>query len=332
MPGRTLRVLHVICDLSGGGAERLVVDLCRLRGPDVEVGVATVQGGGPREAELRALGVPVLLGGRGRRRPGLRALARIAREARRYDLVHTHLFAGDTWGRLAALLAGVPAVTTEHNVDQDETWEPLARHALAGTATTVAVSEAVARHARWARDVRVIPNGVDLTRALPHRGGGGVLAVGRCVPQKGFDVLAAAAPPGLRIAVLGDGPGRGADPRLSWLGYAADPWPHYAEADIVVIPSRWEGFGLVAVEAMAAGCPVIASDVDGLRDVVGDAGILVPAEAPDALRTALLRLSSDAALRTELRARGQARAARFDIRTAVARYEALYRACAATGA
>jgi glycosyltransferase involved in cell wall biosynthesis len=110
-----------------------------------------------------------------------------------------------------------------------------------------------------------------------------------------------------------------------------DPWPLLAEADIVAIPSRWEGFGLVAVEAMAAGVPVVASAVGGLVDVVGDAGILVPPEDPQALGAALQRLHEDAALRARLASRGRARARRWDIRETACAYEALYRSLRAGG-
>lgn len=326
-------MLHVLCDLSGGGAERLVVDLVRFRSPDVQVEVATVQGGGPREAELAELGVPVVLGGRPRRHPGLRALGRLLPAVRRADLVHTHLFAGDSWGRIAAILAGHPRVlTTEHNIDRDESWQLRVRRLLGWKSrVAVAVSEAVARHVDWTRDIRVIENGIDLGRALPHRGGGGVLGLGRLVPQKGFDLLVEALPEGMRARIAGEGPGRVEHPRVEWLGWRADPWPLLAEADVVAIPSRWEGFGLVAVEAMAAGVPVVASAVDGLVEVVGEAGLLVPPGEPSALRAALARLRDDPELRVRLGAAGRARAARFDIRRTVARYEALYAELMAEG-
>lgn len=316
-----MRVLHILCDLGGGGAERMVVELCRRRGPGIDVEVATVQGGGVLEAELA--GIPVTIGGRPRKHLGLRALTRLVPAVRRADIVHTHLFAGDTWGRVAAVLANHPrVVTTEHNVDRDE--GRLLRHALGWkTNVAVAVSEAVARHVTWTRDIRVIENGVDLDRfTAPHVGGGGVLAVGRCVPQKGFDVLAAALPPGMRARIAGEGPVE--TPGIERLGWTRDVAPLYAEADVVVIPSRWEGFGLVAVEAMAAGVPVIASAVDGLVDVVGDAGILVPPEDVEALRDALLRVRDDSQLRAELAARGRIRARRWDITRCVRAYERLY--------
>jgi glycosyltransferase involved in cell wall biosynthesis len=327
-----VKVLHVICDLSPGGAERLVLELCRRRGPDIEVSVATVQGLGPLAPAFAAAGIPVIAAGRSRGHPGLRALTRLAAAMVGVDIVHTHLFAGDTWGRLAAILARAPVVvTTEHNVNRDETWQrPVKRLLARRSDAIVCVSDAAAAYTRDVEHigpVRVIPNGIDVDRFGAHRGADGthVLAIGRCVPQKGFDVLVRALPPGLSLSIAGEGPVRMEHPRVRWLGGREDIPDLLADADILAVPSRWEGFGLAAAEGLAAGVAVVASDVDGLREVVGDAGLLVPPEDPAALGGALSRFSADGALRAALGARGRARArARFDIRSTVGAYEALY--------
>lgn len=327
---RRLRVLHVLCDLSGGGAERLVLDLCRRRAPDLDVAVATVQGLGPLEGAFRAAGIPLVEGGRPPRHPGLRALGRLARAVAAADVVHTHLFAGDTWGRLAALLVGHPAVvTTEHDVGRDEPWRRGVRRALApASRVVVAVSEAAARRVEGAREVRVVHNGVDLARFGPHVGGDGrrVLALGRRVPQKGFDVLLRALPADMTLDVAGDGPFHVDHPRVRWLGRREDVPELLARADVLAVPSRWEAFGIAAAEGLAAGVPVVASAVDGLPEVVGDAGLLVPPEDPVALGAALVRLRDAPALRRALGEAGRARARdRFAIDGTIRRYEALYR-------
>jgi len=335
-----MRVLHVLCDLSSGGAERLVLELCRRRAPDIEVAVATVAGLGPLEGLFREAGVTVVRGGRPPKHPGVRALTRLAGAMRGVDVVHTHLFAGDTWGRLAALVAravhsgGTPRiVTTEHNVNRDETWQRHVKRALAPVSDAiVCVSEAAAAYTRDVEGIRaplrVVPNGVDLSRFGPHRGGDGtrVLAIGRRVPQKGFDVLVAALPEWMHLDIVGEGPWRVEHPRVRYLGRREDVPALLAGADILAVPSRWEGFGLAAAEGLAAGVAVVASDVDGLREVVGEAGVLVPPEDPAALRAALIRLSGSPPLRVALGVSGRARArGRFDILETVRRYEALYR-------
>lgn len=68
------------------------------------------------------------------------------------------------------------------------------------------------------------------------------------------------------------------------MGYQKDIGRILKACDAMVVPSLWEGFGLVAVEAMASGCPVVASNVDGLKDVVSDAGLLVPVNDQDGFK------------------------------------------------
>jgi glycosyltransferase involved in cell wall biosynthesis len=85
----------------------------------------------------------------------------------------------------------------------------------------------------------------------------------------------------------------------------------YQRATVCAVPSRYEGFGLPALEAMARGCPVVASDATSLPEVVGDAGLLVPPQAVDAWTDALVDLVGDATARAALSARGVARAREF---------------------
>jgi glycosyltransferase involved in cell wall biosynthesis len=109
------------------------------------------------------------------------------------------------------------------------------------------------------------------------------------------------------------------------VGRADDVSARLSRARVAVIPSRWEGFSLFAAEAMAAGTPVVASDVDGLAEVVGDAGLLVPAGDPDALADALRRVLTDDALARRLSAAGRARAERFSIDATSQAYTDAYR-------
>lgn len=329
-------MLHVVCDLTPGGAEHLILELCKRRASGFDVEVATVQGGGALEGAFREAGIPLVLGTRKKTRGVAPTFSGLLAAVGRADVVHTHLFAGDTWGRLAAMLARKRAVvTTEHNVNRDETWQRHVKRGLApASRVIVAVSEAVARHTREVEGIDggrvvVIPNGVDLTRFRPGppRADGPLrlLAVGRRVPQKGFDVLLDALPPGMTLRIAGEGPFRRDHPQVEWLGHVADPAPLYASSDVLVVPSRWEGFGLVAAEGLAAGLPVVASRVDGLVEVIGDAGLLVPPEDPAALREALVELARDPDRRGELGRRARARAeAHFDLDAMVRAYEALY--------
>lgn len=164
----------------------------------------------------------------------------------------------------------------------------------------------------------VAPPGVDpadLVSGTPD--GGGLLCVGVVAPHKGQDVLIAA------LATLPDVPwrctcvgpldrapefvaelrARPISARVEFAGPRTgnDLDRSYASADVLVLPSRAEAYGMVATEALARGVPVIASDVGGVPEAVGGAGLLVPADDPTALAGALRRWLTEPTLRHELR-------------------------------
>ncbi|BAS27135.1 glycosyl transferase family 1 [Limnochorda pilosa] len=159
-----------------------------------------------------------------------------------------------------------------------------------------------------------------------------ILAMGRLVPEKGFDVLLDAFRlvldrfPRAKLVIAGEGPHRaaleeragrlGVAPHVYFKGFAADPVRNRLlhVADVAVFPSTYEPFGIVALEAMGAGLPVVASRCGGLPEVVehGETGLLVPAGDPAALADALVPLLLSPGLREHLGRRGRERvAARF---------------------
>jgi glycogen(starch) synthase len=236
----------------------------------------------------------------------LASFARAARRASRdADLVHAHWWPAGAVARLT----GRPYVVQLWGTDVElarrvAPLRVLARRVLGSARVVICASRALAHEARLlgARDVRVIPGGVEVPAEVgpedepPH-----VLFAGRLSPEKGvLDLLAAAN--GLPLVVVGDGPLRRQVPEA--LGFL----PHeelvrrYERAAVVACPSRREGFGVVAAEAMAHGRPVVASAVGGLLDLVADdeTGLLVPPGDVAALRAALERLLGDAALRRRL--------------------------------
>ena len=166
-----------------------------------------------------------------------------------------------------------------------------------------------------------------------------VLFVGTVEPRKGIDVLLAAhaalrrqGHPDLRLVVAGP-PGWGETAPLEGPGVVAPGRIDEATLDALyrgaaglAIPSRSEGFGLPALEAMARGCPVVASDAGALPEVVGDAGLLVPPGDADALAAALDRLLTDDALAASLGAAGHRRAATFTWSACVAAHLVAYHA------
>ncbi len=113
--------------------------------------------------------------------------------------------------------------------------------------------------------------------------------------------------------------------RIRFTGHVDDIAGAYAGLDCLVAPSRWEGFGLMLVEAMAAGVPIIASDTGAIPEVTGgDAALLVAPRDPPALTGAMERLAGDAALRQQLAAAGKTRASAFTWEAAAVRVAAIY--------
>lgn len=352
-----IRIVHIITSFDIGGAEQFVLDLCRrLDRKRFDVRVIAVVRGGPLRAEFHEAGIPTDVVGK-RTRLGWEVIRHLTADLRHPtpDIVHTHLFGGDTWGRIAAIRAHVPhVVSTEHNVNRDEGLVKRFVKRLLATRTDriVAVSDAV-RSASVRVDrippgnVMVIPNGIDLEHFRPVARTPSTrtrfLAVGRLVEQKGFDILLDALAicrdtlPTATLTIVGDGPMRAeleeqarafhlAD-RVAFLGFRRDCADRYHAADIFVAPSRWEGLGIAAIEASASGLPVIASAVDGLQEVVRDqeTGILVPPNDPSALARALVDLARDPARQVLLGHAGRRHIERnFDIQRVVERYERLY--------
>lgn len=315
----------------GDSAGRFVadaVDHVRERGVEVEVV-------GPEQ--FRGYGLTYGHGvlGNLRRRPWLALvvpalLTSFVRAARRVDadLLHAHWLPSG-W---VASRTGRPYVVQVWGTDVElaRRVPRLARGVLRSARLVIAASTALAESAGelGARRVEVIPSGVDLpadvgAEASPPE----VLYAGRLSAEKGVDELVAATR-GMKLVVVGDGPLRNRVPGA--LGFV----PHdelqrlYARAAVVACPSRREGFGVVCLEAMAHGRPVVATNVGGLRDLVvdGETGLVVPPRDPAALRAALGRLLADPGLRSELGAAGRERAReRFSWETVTDATVAAYR-------
>ncbi|MDO8621780.1 MAG: glycosyltransferase [bacterium] len=352
-----IRLVHIMTSFGIGGAEQLVLDVCRrLDRKRFNCTVVAIVAGGPMRAEFHEAGIATEVVGKPSKL-GVGAIRKLTEFLRveRPDIVHTHLFGGDTWGRIAAFRAGVPhVVSTEHNINHDEGFVKrlVKRRLAARTERIIGVSDAVRNYSiRIDRTppgkIMVIPNGVDLERFRPqprHEGGRiRFMSVGRLVPQKGHDVLLDALAvlrdtlSSASLTIVGDGPLRPhleaqartyhIQDRIQFLGFRRDLPDLYARADIVVLPSRWEGFGMAAIEASACGLPVVASAVGGLREAVIDqeTGVLVPPEEPKLLAEAMRDLAIDRPRQALLGHAGRRHVERnFDINRVTQRYAELY--------
>lgn len=353
-----MRILHIINNLGMGGAERLIADLVpKFIDEGDTVRVLALSKEGDRYGEAIAESGAKVVYGRG---ASLWSPARafdIARELREWrpDVVHVHLYPSLLWAALGKpRVSGTTWITTDHNTKRRAMdlafLLPLERWIYRRFDIKVAISEAVrAELARRlgldARDVDIVPNGVDLSRfgsigRKPFPTAGKIftiLMVARMTEQKDHaTVLRALAELSdeFRCVFVGQGPTMGGhaalardlglSSRVEFVGASDDVPGHMSGADLYVQSSRWEGFGMAAVEAMAAGLPVVASEVPGLAEVVGEAGLLVPAGDARALAEAIRRVAGDEDLARDLGSRGRARASMFSIESSAEGYRRIY--------
>ena len=280
---------------------------------------------------------------------GVRRAALALRTPRNVDVVH---------GLDVALpfRPPVPAVATIHDLSVfDVPWSfrrrqvagrrLQLRHAARTAEELIAVSAFTADRVRAVlkRDATVIPlapasdyappspdavAGFRRRYDVPERF---VLHVGTTDPRKDVGTLAEAcrqADVPLVLAGAGRAFASGLDERIQRLGYVPreELATLYGAATVVAYASRYEGFGLPPLEAMACGAPVVASQIPPLRDTLGDAAVLVPPRDVDALAATLLRLWADDAWRAELAALGVARARHFSWDATARRTGDVYRA------
>jgi len=338
-----VKVVHMTKVKGIGGCEQhLLALLPALRERGVDARVLSLDAGGDSARFHRALddhGVPW------RRVPcGLDVspilAARVvgALRAEQPDLVHTHMVHADAYGSFAAHTLRKPFVSTRHNDDRYllGPFRYVDRALMYGVAKVVAISEAVREfHVRSglpAKKLVTIHYGLDEPPAMPSEltpeqagvpsGAPLVLAIGRLIEQKDHATLLAAfvrireRQPDAMLAILGWGPLEAATrERAAALGNVIvpgrlEPRDWLARADVFTHTSRWEGFGIVLLEAMLAGLPVVATAVSAVPEIVADGltGYLVPAGDADAVAARVTELLADPERRRMLGDTGRARA------------------------
>lgn len=358
-----MKILHVINSLATAGAERLVCDLApRMNRDGNAAAVITLDASpSPLRDELLAAGVSVRpLRPRGGNIYSPRCAAALTREIKNADIVHAHLFPTQYWAALARLISRTPArfVTTEHS-----TYNKRCNHRLTSwldrlvyekydaiACISPAVVSFMKTRAPHNTRIRLITNGIDVQRFRSARGSRSkllpdipseafvLMQVGRFTPEKNHDctlLALAALPEHFHVVFVGSGPlmercraraaELGVTRRVHFLGQRTDVPELLSVCDAAVLPSRWEGFGLAAAEAMAAGKPVFASRVEGLAQVVADERLLFDAGKSDDLVKKILTLCRNSGMTAELGQLCSRRAERFDISHTAEAYLELYR-------
>lgn len=354
-----MKILHVITSLRTGGAEKLMVDvLPRLRDKGHEVDLLLFDGTEtPFRHQLEAAGIKVYDLGKGRSVYSPLNLIRLIPYLRKYDIVHTHNTAPQLYAAIGSVLCSVVLCTTEHNTSnrrRDWKWyAAIDRWMYNRYRKVICISEKTEKHLRRFlgdihTDICIINNGIDVAKYrntnsanLAKESFGCKIALIQVAGfryQKDQDTAIRSLihlPEEVHLFLVGDGERRdelgrlvkesNLEQRVHFLGIRTDVQGLLKIADIVIMSSHWEGFGLAAVEGMAAGKPVIASDVDGLREVVKGYGVLFPHENEHALANEIIMLSEDKAYYQKVVSKCRQRANDFDISKMVEGYEKVYR-------
>ena len=357
-----VKVIELLPDLGVGGAERLVLDICRTLDRErydvtlvslfSQANAAPLSRAVCEQAGLRCVFLD--------KQPGLdlKLLGRLTTLYRqvRPDVVHSHLYAG-VYSLWAARRAGVPvSVHTVHTLADKEMpslHKRCMRHAYrAGRVAPVAISPQVQQslyreYGLPADRVVCIDNGIDIARFTPPAAGLAhdgfrFISVGRLCEAKNQHLLIEAFAqvhrqlPDATLTIVGEGPLRAAlEQQVAQAGLSdcvslpgiSDDVPGYLHrSDVFVFSSDYEGVGLVLMEAMAAGLPVVSTAAGGVANVVTDGqnGFLTPVGDATALAACMTRLASDDTLRGQMAAAARKRAVGFDIGAMTRQYAALF--------
>ncbi len=334
--------------------ERFNVSLVSLRSPDTS------------QERLEDYGIDVTYLSRSKFDPLTLPSLLSELDRRKTDVIHMHGYGATTFGRLAAARRGIPTVLHEHaNLTGTPWFQKVADRLLAPyTDLAIAVSRSTAEFVIGARQVprnrtRIVYLGAPLedfcrartpeeVRAM--RSSLGLPATGpvvgtvtRLMPSKGNRYLVEAArlvldrDPDVHFCIVGEGEllgdlrrrarRLGVAERVHFTGFTRNVAGALAAFDLVVFPSLWEGTPLTAFEALAAGRPIVASDADGLTDILQDGrdSVVVPKRDAGAIARAVVALLDNPGRRDELACAARLTGARYDITTFVRKMERLYR-------
>lgn len=361
------RVLHIIDSLHLGGAQEVVLNLATCGSSRFRHEVATLHGHGIYWDRLTQAGVKVHSLSPHKFLPAYLASILWRILADKPDILHCHLIPSNIIAKPLGALLGVPVIINHdhtndpHRIDNkillalDKSTNRFAHHIIAVAA---ACRDFLTTHESIPPEkISLVPNAIDLRRFSPGEASWDearaqlglpaasriVAGVGRLNPQKNFalflDIAAQLAPrfPDLHFLLAGDGPEEqmlrekasalGIANRVTFSGYVADTRLVYLAADVLLMPSRYEGLPMTLLEAMAMGLPVVASKLDGIAEVIGDGGegFLVPSDdaALFVERTAALLADAELSSRISKNARAKIEAS-FSVERMTSSVEDIY--------
>ena len=356
-----MKILHVITSLRTGGAEKLMVDLLpRLQKLGDSVDLLVFDGTEtPFKQQLASKGIKIISLSRGGNVYNPLNIIRLARHLRDYQIIHTHNTACQLFAPIARLISGakVQLITTEHSTSNRRRgkWylRPIDKWMYRQYAQIIAISdkagELLARHI-GRNDIKIIENGIDVQLysqaapinkeiLVPDYADSDIIITMVAAFRVGKDQDTAIRalnhlPVRFKLCLVGDGERRqqiealigslNLSHRVRLLGIRSDVPSILRASDIVVLASHWEGLSLSSVEGMASARPFIASDVDGLREVVGGNGILFPDSDHRELANIILRLNESPEFYNTVAQSCSKAAQRYDIATTASNYSAIY--------
>lgn len=275
------------------------------------------------------------------------------------DIIHTHLFQPRVYATIAHIFSKRPVLITQKhsivNPKKHHMFIFLEMISIWMNDKVIAISESVKKSLKKyefisENKILVLPNCLDYKKfknktereIIQNKKEIVIGTVGRLEKEKGIKYLLLAMKiiltrfPNARLEIIGDGSQfkelkefskkLGISNSVIFFGKFADVIPFYKKMDIFILPSILEGFGIVLLEAMAAEVPVIATDVDGIKEVVidGECGILVPPKNPEAIANSVTRLIENPQLTKKIVEKGLIRALLFDVQEHVMKLDSLY--------
>jgi len=346
MNGRRIRLMQITHDLSIGGLQQVVVNLCRTINRELfDVSVLCLRDLGCFVPEVQALGIKVHFLPQKESSTDYLSFLKVGKilKHNRIDVIHTHNTLPFVDGTLGALISGVKTIVhTDHARDfPDKRRYMFAEWAASQFAYKVVgvsehTSENLMKYEKISpKKIVTIYNGIDGKKfdievdkrgkkeSLGIKGNGPVIGLGvRLSEQKGISYLLKAMPgivqafPDTTLVIAGDGPleddlkaearALKLERNVLFIGPRLDIPELLKTFDLYVLPSLWEGFPMVLLEAMAAGCPIIATNVGGVSKAIkhGFNGSLVEPKNPQKLEKEIIRLLSTPLLLQNYRKNG----------------------------
>lgn len=345
-----MKLLHIISSLEIGGAQRLLADLIprqKAQGIDVAL-LIYVEVRNELTQKIEQIGLTI----HQLKTPHIYSplnIVRLRQIIKKYDVVHVHLFPSLYWAALASIGLRTKLVYTEHSTHnrrrEKPYLRPIERLIYQRYCKIICISEQTKEALQtWLRTKSmpfiVIHNGVDTQRFIttyrpivPQS----LIMVSRFVASKDQETLIRAMryiPPQAVLFLVGDGQRlehckkvameEGVHDRVHFLGARTDVAELIAASYIGIQSSQWEGFGLTAVELMSAGKPVVASNVDGLKQVVEGAGVIFQQGDSKSLAQAISQLLEDEHYYQVVAQACKKRASQYDITNTAKRYRDVY--------